>query len=99
MINVSNSTPHEGGSIIFVNGAVEQEMWKPSKLHLHNGFSESWKPFLNLCLWRWPRPSLNHVRETWFLADYDIKIHCLEKILETLVWCFWKFHKYLSFTD
>ena len=29
--------------------------------------------------------------ETWFLADYDIQMHCLEKVLWTLVWCFWKF--------
>ena len=26
--------------------------------------------------------------ETWFLADYEIQMHCLEKVLSTLVWCF-----------
>ena len=37
--------------------------------------------------------------ETWFSADYDIQIRCKEKVLQTLEWSFWKFHKCLSFPD
>ena len=43
--------------------------------HLHNGFSESWKTaWIYVREDDWEQDGV--LLEIWFLADYDIQIHC-----------------------